>query len=205
MTASIDSLEAAIGHRFERKELLSLALTHRSSAGRVGLNNENLEFLGDSVLSLAVSDLLIERFPEMSEGRLSKLRASVVNSGVLAIKALAIDLGRHLRLGKGEDKSGGRQKESILASTYEAVLGAVFLDGGFAAARTIVAAHFDEDLRTGADRDMADPKTRLQELTQRRFRSTPVYTLVRSTGPDHARAFESEITIEGRVYGRGEG
>lgn len=205
MTDLLEPLEAAIGHRFARRDLLSLALTHRSSAGRIGLNNENLEFLGDSVLSLAISDLLLERFPEMSEGSLSKLRASVVNAGVLAAKALAIDLGRHLRLGKGEEKSGGRQKESILASSYEAILGAVFLDAGFGAARAIVAIHFAADLQSGADRDLADPKTRLQELTQRRFRSTPVYALVRSTGPDHARAFESEITIEGRVYGRGEG
>ena len=206
MTELADALEAAIGHQFARRDLLKLALTHRSSAGRVGSNNENLEFLGDSVLSLAISDLLLERFPEMSEGGLSKLRASVVNAGVLAAKAVAIGLGGHLRLGKGEEKSGGREKESILASSYEAILGAIFLDAGFGAARAIVSVHFATDLQMGASRgDLADPKTRLQELTQRRFRSTPVYALVRSTGPDHARAFESEITIEGRVYGRGEG
>jgi ribonuclease III len=205
VTDALEPLEAAIGHRFAKRELLTLALTHRSSSGRVGLNNENLEFLGDSVLSLAISDLLLERFPEMSEGGLSKLRAAVVNAMVLASKAATIELGVHLKLGKGEEKSGGRTKESIIASAFEAVLGAVFLDAGYGAARAIVAVHFAAELAAGGERDFADPKTRLQELTQRRFRSTPVYTLVRSIGPDHARAFESEITVDGRVYGRGEG
>src|SRR5690606_22039267 len=129
----------------------------------------------------------------------------VVNAAVLAGKARAIALGSHLRLGRGEERSGGRDKESILSSAYEALLGAVFLDAGFTAARAVVARDFAAELSASLDRDFADAKTRLQELTQRRYRATPVYALVESSGPDHAKAFESEIAVEGRVLARGRG
>lgn len=205
MTSTIEEVEARLGHAFTDRRRLSIALTHRSASGRVGENNEKLEFLGDAVLNLAVSDLLMERFVEMREGDLSKVRASVVNAVVLAAKAAALDLGRELRLGRGEERSGGRTKESILSSAYEAVLGAVFLDAGFAAARRLVARDFARELDEASARDFADPKTRLQELTQRRFKATPVYDLVRSSGPDHAKAFEVELRLEDRVLGRGEG
>jgi ribonuclease III len=205
VSADLDELEARLEHAFADRSRLSVALTHRSASGRVGENNEKLEFLGDAVLNLAISDLLMERFSEMREGDLSKVRASVVNGAVLATKAAALDLGRELRLGRGEERSGGRQKESILSSAYEAVLGAVFLDAGFAAARRLVARDFARELDEATARDFADPKTRLQELTQRRFKATPVYGLVRSSGPDHAKAFEVEIRLEDRVLGRGEG
>lgn len=206
MTVVLDELEQRLGYRFADRARLELALTHRSANGRIGGNNEQLEFLGDAVLNLAISDILLERFADRSEGGLSKARAAVVNAGVLAVKALALDLGARLRLGKGEEKSGGRDKESILSSAYEAVIGAVFLDSGFAAAREMVCRDFATDvaLATG-NQDFSDPKTRLQELTQRRFRVAPVYTLVRASGPDHAKAFESEITVYGKIYGRGEG
>lgn len=202
---SLDALEARLGRAFGDRSRLALALIHRSACGRVGENNEQLEFLGDAVLNLAISDLLLGRFASMREGDLSKVRASVVNGTVLAEKARALDLGRELRLGRGEERSGGRDKESILSSAYEAVLGAVFLDAGFLAARELVARDFARELEEAAGRDFADPKTRLQELTQRRFRATPTYVLVRSTGPDHAKGFESEIVLDGRVLGRGEG
>lgn len=205
MTSAVEEVEARIGHSFADRRRLSVALTHRSASGRVGENNEKLEFLGDAVLNLAVSDLLMERFAEMREGDLSKVRASVVNAAVLAAKAAALDLGRELRLGRGEERSGGRTKESILSSAYEAVLGAVFLDAGFAAARSLVARDFARELDEAGARDFADPKTRLQELTQRRFKATPFYGLVRSSGPDHAKAFEVELRLEDRLLGRGEG
>jgi ribonuclease III len=198
------ALEAGLGHRFARPEQLLVAVTHRSSNAEAP-NNETLEFLGDAVLALAMADLLMRRFPAAREGDLSKLRAGLVNAETLAAKARALDLGRWLRLGKGEEKSGGREKESILAAVYEALLGAVYLDAGFEAARRVVEAHFAADVTTQASAGRRDYKTRLQELTQRLFRATPVYQLVEESGPDHAKRFVSELSIAGRRYGRGIG
>jgi ribonuclease-3 len=204
MTDLQEALEAGLGHRFQRPEHLNVAVTHRSFSPEVP-NNETLEFLGDAVLALAMADLLMQRFPSAREGDLSKLRAGYVNAETLAQKARALDLGRWLRLGKGEEKSGGRDKESILAAVYEAVLGAVYLDAGYEAARRLVEAHFAGDLTSEAAAGLRDYKTRLQELTQRLFRATPVYQLVEETGPDHAKRFVSELSISGRAYGRGVG
>lgn len=205
MTAILAALQERIGYTFRQPALLTLAMTHRSAVARSGENNEKLEFLGDAVLGLVVSDVLMHRFPHANEGELSKLRAALVNARVLAGKANEIDLGSCLRLGKGEEKSGGRKKESILAAAYEALLGAVYLDGGFDAARVIVAGQFGPGIEISAHERLEDYKTRLQEITQRRFRETPSYTLVRSTGPDHDKAFVSEIRIGGKLLGRGEG
>jgi len=204
MTDLRGALEAGLGHRFERPEHLEVAVTHRSSSTDAP-NNETLEFLGDAVLALAVADLLMRRFPAAREGDLSKLRAGLVDAETLAGKARALDLGRWLRLGRGEEKSGGREKESILAAVYEALLGAVYLDAGFEAARQVVESHFAADLTSEASAGLRDYKTRLQELTQRLFRATPVYQLVEETGPDHAKRFVSELSIAGQPYGRGVG
>jgi ribonuclease III len=199
-------LEAILPYIFQRRGLLHLALTHRSAPLRPGeSHNERLEFLGDSVLSLAMSDLLMQRFPDASEGTLSKMRASLVNAQVLATKAARISLGKWLRLGGGEDRSGGREKPSILAAAYEAVLGAVYLDGGFAAARQLIASHFAENLEDKSQGETFDCKTRLQEITQKIFRETPVYTVVEARGPDHQKIFISRVSIAGKEYGRGEG
>ena len=199
-------LETTLSYAFQRKELLYLALTHRSAPLRPGENhNERLEFLGDSVLSLAMSDLLMQRFPDASEGNLSKMRASLVNAQVLATKAAKISLGQWLRLGGGEDRSGGREKPSILAAAYEAVLGAVYLDGGFPPARQLIASHFLENLEGEPQGETFDCKTRLQEITQKIFRETPVYKVVEARGPDHQRIFISQVSISGKEYGRGEG
>jgi ribonuclease-3 len=198
------ALETGLGHRFERPEHLHIAVTHRSFSPEVP-NNETLEFLGDAVLALAMADLLMQRFPSAREGDLSKLRAGYVNAETLAQKARALDLGRWLRLGKGEEKSGGREKESILAAVYEAVLGAVYLDAGYEAARRLVERHFAGDLTSEAAAGLRDYKTRLQELAQRLFRAMPVYQLVEESGPDHAKRFVSELSISGRPYGRGVG
>ena len=198
------ALEAGLGHRFVRPEHLRVALTHRSTGE--GTHNETLEFLGDAVLSLAISDLLMGAFPEAREGDLSKMRASLVNAEELAAKARWVDLGRWLLLGKGEERSGGREKEKILASAYEALLGAVYLDAGYEAARTVVAAHFATDLHGAVDvPGERDYKTRLQERTQRLYREIPVYTLTAEHGPDHAKEFVVELTVGGRMLGRGVG
>jgi len=199
-------LEATLPYEFRRKELLRLALTHRSAPLRTGeSHNERLEFLGDAVLGLAMSDLLMHRFPEASEGDLSKIRASLVNARVLAIKAAGLSLGRWLRLGGGEERSGGREKPSILASAYEAVLGAVYLDGGFSPAHQLVTRHFAVDFAATLHGVPFDCKTRLQEITQKIFRETPLYTVVEARGPEHQKLFISQVSIAGKPYGRGEG
>lgn len=203
-TAEVPS-EERIGYAFERPELLGLAFVHRSSVIRSKPNNEKLEFLGDAVLDLAISDLLMERFPDADEGELSKRRAALVNAKVLAAKAAVLDLGASLRLGKGEEKSGGRAKASILAAVYEAVIGAIFLDGGYGPARAAVLRHFQTDLDRPPVGSPIDAKSRLQEITQRVFRETPTYTLAAEIGPDHDRAFTAELTVGGRVRGRGTG
>ena len=199
-------IEERLGYEFRKPELLETALTHRSLAATGGTrNNEKLEFLGDAVLDLVVSDLLMQQFPRLQEGDLSKLRASLVNARVLAEKARALGLGEALHLGKGEEKSGGREKESILAAAYEALLGAIYLDRGFVAARRVLARQFASDLKARAGVAVEDCKTRLQEITQRVFKTTPTYTLVRETGPDHAKNFVSQISVGERTFGRGEG
>ncbi len=198
------ALEASLGYRFVRPEHLAVALTHRSTGD--GAHNETLEFLGDAVLSLAVSDLLMRRFPTATEGDLSKRRASLVNAEELAQKARAMDLGRWLSVGKGEERSGGRAKEKILAAAYEAVLGAVYLDAGWEPARQVVEVHFAPHMtREPEAPGHRDYKTRLQELTQRVHREMPAYTLVEERGPDHEKEFVVELAVGGRVLGRGVG
>jgi len=197
-------LEQALGHRFARPDYLTVALTHRSLAADVP-NNETLEFLGDAVLALAISDLLMARYPTAREGDLSKMRAALVNAEALAEKARRLDLGRWLRLGKGEEKTGGRGKGKLLAAGYEALLGAVYLDAGYDAARQVVHAHFADDVGEELRGALHDYKTELQELTQRLFRATPVYTLVEEAGPDHAKRFVFDLSLGGRAYGRGVG
>lgn len=199
-------LEAVLQYTFRRTDLLLLALTHRSCQLLPGEgHNEKLEFLGDAVLGLAMSDLLMQRFPEASEGDLSKLRASLVNARVLATKAVAIRLGQCLQLGGGEERSGGREKPSILASAYEAVLGAIYLDSGFSPVRELVARHFVDDFEEKSRVARFDSKTRLQEITQKIFRETPVYTVLEARGPDHERQFMSQVSVAGKLYGRGVG
>lgn len=205
-TTDLTDLCRRLGHAFRAPKLLLRSLTHRSCAGGdPDQHNEQLEFLGDAVLSLAMSDLLLRRFPERPEGDLSKIRASLVNESVLARKATELGLGEDLFLGKGEERTHGRAKPSILAAAYEAVLGAVYLDGGFVAARELVERHFADAVEEYPTVGLQDYKTRLQELTQSRFREVPTYDLVKETGPDHNKRFISQISLRGKVYGRGSG
>jgi ribonuclease-3 len=196
-------LERTLGYRFSQPELLSIALTHPSAVGAGEPHYERLEFLGDAVLDLAIADLLMRRLPDAKEGALSKARASIVNGRTLAVKAAEIGLGYRLRLGKGEEKSAGRGKTSILAASFEAVIGAIYTDGGLVPAQAAIEGLFAEDL--GGSAAERDYKTELQEIAYRRFRAQPIYELVAARGPDHAKRFTTRIRIGGRELGVGEG
>jgi ribonuclease-3 len=197
------ALERALGYSFTHGYLLTTALTHPSAANPGEPHYERLEFLGDAVLDLAIADLLMRRFPEAKEGGLSKDRASIVNGRTLANKAVEIGLAARLRLGKGEEKSGGRAKTSILAASFEAIIGAIYWDGGLAPAQSVVERLFADDI--GGDAVERDYKTELQEISYRKFRTQPVYELVAARGPDHAKRFTTRIQIGGRELGVGEG
>ena len=202
----ITALQSILGYTFTNPALLQLALTHRSAQLEEGEEqNEKLEFLGDAVLGLVMSDLLFRQFPQYREGDLSKMRASLVNAEVLAVKAQTLSLGDWLRMGRGEERSGGRGKPSILAAAYEAVLGAIYLDGGFPPVTLLVARHFAEDLQETERMAAFDSKTRLQEITQKIFKQTPSYEVIKVNGPDHEKRFVSQVSIAGEIYGRGEG
>ena len=203
--ASEADLEVRLGYGFSERSLLQTALTHRSHTAGAGAQNETLEFLGDAVIGLVVSELLVRGWPQADEGKLSRRRAALVNADSLAGKALELDLGMHVLLGRGEEKTRGREKRSILAGTFEAVIGAVFLDGGFGAVRAVVERLFARDVEVEPGGDGGEYKTRLQELAQRLYRSAPEYTLRGTSGPDHARAFDSEVSIAGKVLGAGSG
>jgi len=198
-------LEAALGTGID-PALLERALTHRSHAYEHGglPTNERLEFLGDAVLGLIVSDALHAQLPELPEGQLAKLRASVVNARALAAVARSLELGRWLRLGRGEQVTGGRDKTSILADTMEAVIGAVYLDRGIASATVMVRTLFDPLMQAASQGAELDWKTTLQELTAARRLGVPDYRLAES-GPDHAKSFTAQVHVAGVVHGVGSG
>jgi ribonuclease-3 len=187
-----DACAAALGHVFRRPELLHQALTHRSFAAE---HNERLEFIGDGVLNCAIALMLYERFPQMPEGDLSRMRAGLVNRDTLHRHAAALGLGATIRLGEGEAKSGGAARPSILADALEAVLGAIFLDAGYAAAHTAIERIYADDI-AGADTEIAkDPKTRLQEWLQGRRLPVPEYAIVEIRGEAHLQTFEVACRI----------
>ncbi len=199
-------VEAAIGYTFNSQDLVPLALTHRSYAAEQGLETsyERLEFLGDAVLQLVVTKYLYETYEDLAEGEMAKVRAAVVNQGTLASIARSLDLGSFIRLGQGEEGSGGRDKDSILADVVEALLGAVYLDGGLEPAAALILRHWVGvvDKRASAP-GHADYKTRLQEsLAQRGL--APRYE-VSEVGPDHAKTFTAELWANGELLGSGSG
>lgn len=188
-------------------DLLTLALTHRSYAYENGglPTNERLEFLGDSVLGIVVTETLYLRFPDWPEGQLAKLRAAVVNAAALADVARTLDLGEYVYLGRGEETTGGRDKSSILADTLEAVIGAVFLDSGIEVARDVVHRLFDPLIERAAELGAGlDWKTSLQEAAALAGLGSPEYR-VTDIGPDHAKEFSAEVLLDGRVLGSGSG
>jgi ribonuclease-3 len=196
-----------IGHRFADPSLFDQALSHRSwCAEQGGLpSNERLEFLGDAVLGLVVAEYTYRNHPELPEGVLAKVRASVVNTRVLADVAADLGVGSLLRLGRGEDLSGGREKESILADTVEALIGAIYLDGGFEEARRFILDQLSVRIRAAIiEPGEADHKSRLQELAVRLGRGVPRYE-VHGRGPDHARRYLATVYVAGDHLGMGEG
>jgi ribonuclease III len=203
------ALEAVLGHEFRDRGLLELALRHASwcneHANTGQEDNERLEFLGDAVLGLVVGQRLMTRFGELRQGELSKMRAQVVSEVGLSQAARKVDLGRWLSLGKGEEKSGGRTKPSILADAFEAILAAVYLDGGFEAAEGMVTRLLAERISTVEPNDFYDFKTRLQETAQARLRATPTYRVVQELGPDHEKQFVVAVSITDEEWGRAVG
>lgn len=201
------SFGSKLGVSFKDAELLELALTHRSYAYENELidTNERLEFLGDAILNLCVTDLLYARFPTYLEGDLAKLRASLVSEPALAEVATELDLGEAIKLGRGESQSGGRYKPSIKADALEAVIGAVYMDGGILAVRKLVKRLFWSRIQASADREIPkDPKTRLQEVVTRKHGVLPRYRVVGS-GPDHAKRFRADVFVLDESCGHGEG
>ena len=199
-----DSIADRIGHAFGNPELLRQALTHRSHSAS---HNERLEFLGDGVLDCVIAAELFERFPQLAEGELSRLRASLVNQQSLFEIAERIELGAHLRLGEGELRTGGAHRPSMLADALEALIGAAFIDGGFEAARAVVVRLFGPAL--GAADPLAlckDAKTRLQEMLQARRAALPQYSVISTAGEAHAQIFRVECAIpELNIRTEGEG
>lgn len=203
-------LEIALEYAFRDPSLLDCALTHRSYANEnpdlMKADNERLEFLGDAVLTLCISDLLMKKYPACTEGDLSKIRSSIVNEKPLAGLARDLRIGDYLLLGKGEDSSGGRTKSSLLANALEAVIAAVYCDAGFEGVYGFVEKRFHPLLDTGTDAvAYQDYKTALQEITQNRFRLIPRYGVIREFGPDHDKVFQVRVAIGDIVSAAGLG
>ena len=200
-------LAVTIGHEFSNIGLLRQAMAHRSWCAETAgeHSNERLEFLGDAVLGWVIADIAFRQFDALAEGFLTDLRKSVVNASALAEVAESIGIGPHLLLGKGEALAGGAEKPSILSDAFEAVLGAVYLDGGTESAYAMVQRWVAPRMLTSVSRlNQLDHKTQLQELAARAGRSAPVYT-VTSTGPDHAKSFQATVSLDGDVLGDGSG
>ncbi len=195
MREPADRLCNAIGYRFTNRELLETALTHRSAGAQ---NNERQEFLGDAILGFVIADELWGQFPEADEGQLSRLRAKLVKRDALAAVARQLELGRYLLMGPGELRSGGQSRDSTLADALEALLAAVYLDGGYEAARTLILRLFDERVRSlSPDAQEKDPKTRLQEYQQARGLPLPDYEITKVTGEPHDQTFTVRCSIPG--------
>jgi ribonuclease-3 len=208
----LEELEQTIGYRFRQTGLLERALTHRSAApdgaaSGIRVDNEQLEYLGDAVLGMLVSEYLVSMFPHWSEGQLSKSRARLVNAPSLYGAARRLNLGEHLRLGKGEEKTGGREKPALLADAFEAVVAAIYLDAGLPASREFVKhALLDEAIDLEGSRlELSDHKSALQEFLQARGLPSPRYAVMRETGPDHRKIFWIQVDVPGFVNANGTG
>jgi ribonuclease III len=214
MLARLGKLENLIGHKFKDLQILERALTHRSWAFENlngeseesirGTENESLEFVGDSVLGLIIAEKLFLNNPKSGEGDLTLMKHHLVSTTTLARIGEQLKLGQYLRMGKGEEKTGGRRKQALLANTLEAVIGAIFFDGGYSAARVFVGRIFAEEMRIATPESSVDYKSLLQETLQSAKHAAPVYSVVKTEGPPHERVFTVEATWEGGSS-RGEG
>ena len=204
----MEAIEAKLGYKFQNRALLINALTHSSYAnenrGRSCESNERLEFLGDSVLGMVVADALYNRFPELPEGRMTRLRAQLVCEESLHRVAAQLGLGEYIRLGRGEEHTGGRSRTSILADAVEAVIAAMYLDGGMDVARGFINRFILSELEAGLP-GSGDSKTELQELVQKKPGSVLSYELLGESGPDHDKTFTAEAVIDDEVVGTGVG
>lgn len=208
--AKIEEFENEINYIFKNKDLINLAFTHSSYANETNkskLNcNERLEFLGDAALDLVVSKYIYENFPEMPEGELTKLRAGVVCEGSLAKKARYINLGNFLLLGHGEETTGGRNRDSVLADAFEAVVGAIYLDGGMEELEKYILRLMENEIEEMRDMfKTIDCKTRLQEVIQKYSKNSLAYKIISEAGPDHDKVFEAQVCHENRILGNGKG
>ncbi len=207
---ALEGLSESVGYRFGDIALLDHALTHGSYANEnpelAPGDNERLEFLGDAVLQLGMSDMLMECFPEYTEGQLSKLRAAMVNEPSLATLARRFRIGDFILLGKGEEKADGRNKDSILGDTFESLIGAIYLDGGYEPSHAFIKRAFRPLIKRWADQPLyRDYKSLLQETSQSRFKEIPRYRIINTTGPDHDKMFEVEGSIGGIINTTGTG
>ncbi|MCX8043762.1 MAG: ribonuclease III [Desulfobacterota bacterium] len=210
LRASYAELQDRLGYHFKNILLLEQALTHKSYANEMNIGdkfgNERLEFLGDAVLELIIRDILLNRFPQLSEGKLSNMRAAVVNEDSLSSMAQTLDIGRYIYLSKGEYESKGHEKKSILANVFEAIIAAVYYDGGFQAAHEFVERHFSVCIEDVAAHGFyRDYKSRLQEYCQKNFNALPRYIILTEEGSDHIKTYVSQVLIDGQPYEKGSG
>ncbi len=207
MEDKIQKFQEVIGYKFGDTELLTQALTHSSYANEHHMqkvsDNERLEFLGDAVLEIITSEFLYNEHPDWDEGEMTRMRASIVCEQTLAFCTRAIDLGDYVRLGKGEDHTGGRKRKSVLSDTFEAVIGAIYLDGGFAHAKDFIDRFVLGDIEHM--QLFYDSKTTLQEMVQGGSLGELTYRVVEEKGPDHNKSYVTEALINGKSYGSGEG
>lgn len=204
MSNEIEVLEETLGYKFKDKKLIIEALTHKSH--KQPYDNERLEFLGDAVLDLIVGEYLFFKFPKSNEGKLSKIRASLVNENGFEKLARSIELGKYMYLSNAEENNGGREKASLLSNAFEAIIGAIYLESGLQKAREIAIDLIEKNHKEiSLDSLFRDFKTSLQELTQARFGETPEYKVVASRGPDHKKEFEVAVIIENKEYARAVG
>ncbi|MCK5235685.1 MAG: ribonuclease III [Deltaproteobacteria bacterium] len=200
------ALEKAIGYEFNDMSFVDKAFCHSSYVNESDVDsesNERLEFLGDMVLSMVISKMLYELFPKMAEGGLTKKRAALVNGRALANIAIELEMGSLLKLGKGEGKGGGRSNPSILSNAFEALIGAVYLDGGMDSASEVIMKLFNKLMATDSGHAFTDYKSRLQEVSQGAYRAAPEYKVVGEEGPPHDRIFTVEAYINNILYGEG--
>ncbi len=204
MNKKIEALERTLGYKFKNEKLIIEALTHKSH--KQPYDNERLEFLGDAVLDLVVGEYLFNKFPNSDEGKLSKIRASLVNEEGFDKRARSINLGEYIYLSNAEENNGGREKPSLLSNAFEAVIGAIYLEAGLKKVEEITIALIEKNHKDiSLDSLFRDFKTTLQELTQARFGQTPEYKVVASRGPDHQKEFEVAVIIEEKEYARAVG